>query len=393
MKIITKICGVLAAGLTAGLLAGCGGAAGGDFDKKLREMERLCMEERYEEAVAFADEYWFSHPCPISDLVNGQNTLYEGLSEDEIRFRLRLAAYTKTALIGSGSLVSRFFSYYRTPEIYNLMEEGLQGKYSLAWMLRQRVLDNPTIVYYSGINRIEKIGLSDEALALTVPAMLACEQYNLAERYIRVWAGLKGCKKEALKYGEVLAFLRDSSACPPSDDVVALAKKITDYGKKGLTDYINDPQSFEEELHMRWEQNHNSFNVLSCIILDDLLYKRLENIAAMLPDYLRLSGQTSSSDETSTYKIPQPLQEAFWIMRTEEIPIADSIQAYLVRIEWDKTTFQNFERFLQARTQWQYQFKTPEELTKEFGYTFAYNYYFSRFITPPQKPSQNSLMH
>ena len=222
--------------------------------------------------------------------------------------------------------------------------------------------------------------------------MMEFEQYNLAERYIRVWEGLKGWEKEAFKYGEVLAFLRNPEDSA-SDEVVALAKKITDYGKKGLTDYMNDPPSLEEELYMRWEQNPNSFNVLSCIILDDLLYKKLADVAAMLPDYLRLSGQTSSSDATTTYKIPQPLQEAFWIMQMEEIPIADSIQAYLVRMEWDNNTVQQFGRFLQARSQWQCHLKTPEELTKEFGYTFAYNYYFSRFVTPSPEAPQDSLMH
>ncbi len=383
---------MLAVGLVAGLLAGCGGAADDNLEKKLQKMERLCLEERYEEAVAFADDYWFSHPCPISDLVNGQNTLYEGLSEDEIIFRLRLASYTKTALIGSGSLISRFFSYYRIPEIYNGMEDGPQSKYSLEWMLRQRVLDNPTFVYYFGINMMEKTGLSGEALTLMVPAMMACGQYNLAERYIQVWSGVKGWEKEAFKYGEVLAFLRNPEVSA-SDEVVALAKKITDYGKKGLTDYMNDPSSLTEELYMRWEQNPNSFNVLSCIILNNLLYKKLEDVAAMLPDYLRLSGQTSSSDATSTYKIPQPLQEAFWIMQMEEIPIADSIQAYLVRMEWDNNTVQQFGKFLQARSLWQCHLKTPEELTEKFGYTFAYNYYFSRFITPSPEALQDSLMH
>ncbi|MDE5609665.1 MAG: hypothetical protein K2I66_04705, partial [Bacteroidales bacterium] len=80
----------------------------------------------------------------------------EGLSEDEIIFRLRLASYTKTALIGSGNLVSRFFSYYRIPEIYNGMEDGALGEYSLAGMLRQRALDNPTAVYCMGINLLER---------------------------------------------------------------------------------------------------------------------------------------------------------------------------------------------------------------------------------------------
>lgn len=381
MKIIAKICGVLAAGLTAGLLAGCGRTSSDNFDKKLREMERLCMEERYEEAVAFADDYWFSHPCPISDLVNGQNTLYEGLSEDEIRFRLRLASYTKTALIGSGNLVSRFFSYYRTPEIYNGMEDGAIGEYSLAGMLRQRALDNPTAVYCTGINIIEKDGVSGEVVALTVPAMMACGQYNLAERYIHVLAGIKGWKKEALKYREVLAFLRASGSAPASAsssapasastcsasadvqtsaDVRALAEKITSYGQKGLTDYMNDTWSLEENCRARWQQNPSSLAVLDCIIIFDMLRKNLEHAASLFPAY----GQ-----------LPRPLQEMICIMRREMYPISDSVQAFLNDFPLDEGVERNFRRFLHDFSLWQQGQKTAEELTAEYGHTYPYRYY------------------
>ncbi len=366
MKIIAKISEMLAVGLVAGLLTGlltgCGKTS--SFEKKLQKMEQLCMEERYAEAVEFADTYWFSHPCPVSDVVNGQNTLYANLSQEEIIFRLRLASYTKTALVGSGNLVSRFFSYYRTPEIYNMVEDGLQGEYSLAGMLRQRALDNPTAVYCMGINLIERNGVSGEALALMVPAMMACEQYNLAERYIHVWAGLKGWKKEALKYREVLAFLRASSASGPaiaaSDEVVALAEKITAYGKLGLTDYLNDMGSLEGDCRARWEQNPGSRGVLEYVLLFDLLRKNLEHAASLLPAY----GQ-----------MPRPLQEMVCIMRQEMFPIADSVQLYFNDFHFDEGIERGLRNFLQARVQWQRGAKTAEDLTAEFGHTYTYRYY------------------
>lgn len=362
--------------MMAVLMAGCG-ESGTDrrFEKRLQEIQELCEEGNYDRAVALADDYWFSHPCPIDDVVSGQNTLYKGLSESEIVFRLRLASYTKTALIGSGKLVSRFFSYYRTPEIYNEIEDYVEREPSLAGMLRQRALDNPTAVYCLGINSVEKNGVSGENLALMVPAMLACGQWNLAEKYIRVWAGLKGWKQEALKYGEVLAFLRASDAgadVSASDEVEALAAEITAYGKKGLTDYLEDAGSLADECRARWTQNPASQNVLECVLLYDLLYKNLEHAATLLPAYLRLNDE-----------MPLPLQDMFRIMQAEGMPVADSVEALLPRVAWNEEAARNFGRFMQARAQWQRGFKTPAELTSEFGSTFAYNYYFSRFITPP----------
>lgn len=350
--------------LLAAVLVGCGElgrTTDRQFEKRLQEVERLCLEERYDEAVSVADEYWFSHPCSINDVVSGQNTLYKDLSENEILFRLRLATYTKTALIGSGRLVSRFFSYFRIPEIYNEIEDYVQKEPSVAGMLRQRALDNPTAVYCLGINAMEREGVSGEGLSLMVPAILACGQWDLAEKYIRVWAGLKGWEKEALKYGEVLAFLR-APEVSASDEVKALAQKITAYSQKGLTDYLNDEESLAAECRARWAQNPASQGVLECVLLYDLLYKDLEHAASLLPTYLR-----------EREDIPVPLQEAILIMQTEGIPVADSLQISLP----------NFGRFLHARELWRRGLKTPAELTSEFGSTFAYNYYFSRFITPP----------
>ncbi|MDE5609732.1 MAG: hypothetical protein K2I66_05050, partial [Bacteroidales bacterium] len=346
-------------------------------------MQQLCLEERYDRAIALADEYWFSHPCSIDDVISGQNTLYKDLSKSEILFRLRLASYTKTALIGSGTLVSRFFSYYRTPEIYNEIEDYVQREPSLAGMLRQRALDNPTAVYYLGINAMEREGVSGEGLSLMVPAMLACEQKNLAEKYIRAWAGLKGWKKEAARYAAVLDALRNPDAA--ENPQAALAQEITAYGQKGLTDYLNDEESVAAECRARWAQNPASQGVLECVLLYDLLYKDLEHAASLLPAYLRLSGQS----DAPAYEIPLPLQEMFRIMQTEGMPVADSIETLLPNVAWNEEAARNFGRFLHARAQWQRGLKTPAELTSEFGSTFAYNYYFSRFITPPA-PTDNT---
>lgn len=371
--------GILAATVCL-LTAGCSQHKD-DFDAQLKEMERLCIEERYSEAIEFANGYWFSHPFSIHDVVTGKNSLYPKLSENEILFRLRLASYTKTALIGSGTLISNFFSYYRIPEIYNGMEDGHQRDYSLAGMLRQRVLENPTAVYCLGISAIEKDGVSGEALALMVPAMMACKQWNLAEKYIRVWAGLKGWEKESLKYGEVLAFLRTSEdsvsgevPSRASDEMRALAEKITSYGKKGLTDYMNDMPSMEAECRARWAQNPTSQNILHCIILYNLIHKNLMGAANLLPAYLRLSGQTTTSSD-SMYEIPRPYQEMFCIGRMYNFPINDSVRLYLDNVAWDKDIERNVNRFLDARSLWQRNKKTAEEITEEFGYTYSYNYF------------------
>ncbi|MDE5609664.1 MAG: hypothetical protein K2I66_04700 [Bacteroidales bacterium] len=195
--------------------------------------------------------------------------------------------------------------------------------------------------------------------------MMACEQYNLAERYIRVWEGLKGWKKEALKYREVLAVLRTSSVSDEvstsvSDDVRALAEKITSYGQKGLTDYMNDTWSIEEECRARWKQNPSSLAVLNCIIIFDMLRKNLEHAASLLPAY----GQ-----------LPRPLQEMICIMQREMFPISDSVQTFLKDMPVDESVERNFRRFLHDFSLWQQGQKTAEELTAEYGHTYPYRYY------------------
>lgn len=290
----------------------------------VKQTERLCLEERYAEALECADAYWFSHPCPISDVMTGQNTLYAGLSEDEIRLRQRLASYTQTALIGSGNLVSRYFSYYRTPEIYNFHNDLGQIDFSLESMLRQRVLNNTTATYHIGLNLLDYNRFSYINLRLGIPAMLASYQYGLANKYIRVLQG-------TLFYGR------------EADRWLALSNSLQ-------IDSVQKDSSSRASLYYS--------------LLNRLLAKDLVGAASFVPAYIRLNGD-----------LPRPLQEMVCIMRREMYPISDSVQAFLNDKPVEESVERNFRRFLHDFSLWQQGQKSAEELTAEFGHTYPYRYY------------------
>ncbi len=290
----------------------------------VKQTERLCLEERYADALEFADAYWFSHPCPISDVMNGQNTFYAGLSEDEIIFRLRLASYTKTALIGSGNLVSRFFSYYRIPEIYNLHNDLRQIDFSLESMLRQRALENPTATYYIGVNLLDYNRFSYANLRICIPSMLASYQYGLANKYIRILQGTLFYGKDADRWLELSNSIQIDSI----------------------------------------QRNPSSRATLDCLLLDRLLSKDLMGASSLIPSYIRLNEN-----------FPRPLQELICIMQREMFPISDSVQTFLKDMPVDESVERNFRRFLHDFSLWLQGQKTTEELTAEYGHTYPYYYY------------------
>lgn len=369
--------------------------------------QRLCIEGRYEEALQTANRYWFSHPCPIEDVVTGENSLYGSLSENELGMRAYLASYTKTALVGSHRLNRDFFSYYRIPEIYNGMADLLPDYYHIAHMLRHRSLDHAVAAYCEGMNLMEIHGPSHAVLELSIPALLACRQWGLAEKYIDLLEKSLFHKKEARRFRETMYRLqhpdeesgKDKSE---SDEYANGTEKSRRHSRnpdplqeinrlrKGISSgYTNPQESPLGEAEERWKAGVRTQSLLEYLCLHHLLYKQLDSVLSKIPEYIRLSGQNPP------YKIPSSWQEAVHIVQTDAIfPIADSVRDYLEKTDWQPSVRNLFGQFVQARLQWQNREKDPESLTREFGHTFAYNYYFSRFVFfSPPRPESAPLAH
>ncbi|MCM1169593.1 MAG: DUF6057 family protein [Bacteroides sp.] len=355
----------------------------------LMKAERLLMENRYGEALQLANGYWFSHPCSIDDVVTGRNSLYAGMSQTEMLFRQDLAAYTRVALLGAHRLNDDFFTYYRVPEIYGQIDDGAAPASTAVSVLRNRLTGNHTAVYSQIMNVMETEGLSYWMLEQSAFSALVCRQYGLADKYIRLLENTLFYRKQARAYREVSRLLQDSAAmqdCSP--DLRLLLDEIGRERAKTLKDYIYTSGSGEAEARELWRQNPSSRENLEYISLIDLLYKRTDRVTAHIGDYLRLSGQ-----QRPPYRLPSSWQEMLFIGIEEgQGQIPPQVMEYMQDLAWDQAVLKQCRLFYQARESLRRGTMSPQQITQSFGHTFAYNYYYSRFVSPRQSGTQ-TLAH
>ncbi len=354
----------------------------------LMKTERLVMDGRYEEALRLADRYWFSHPCSIDDVVTGRNSLYAGLSQTEILFRFDLAAYTRVALLGAHRLNEDFFTYYRVPEIYGQIEEAGAPAGTLVSVFRSRLTGNHTAVYSQIMNVMETEGMSYFLLEQSVFSALACHQYGLADKYIRLLANTLFYHKEALLYRQVSEYLQNPTAAA-SPETRALAEQIERERNKSLTDYIYTSGSGEAEARELWRQRPAaSLENLEYISLIDLLYKRTDSVMARIGNYLRLSGQ-----ERPPYRLPAAWQEMLLVAAEErQGQLPPHVAEYMRNLAWNNALVKQCRMFYGERERLRRGMSSPQQITQAFGHTFAYNYYFSRFVNP-QRDGNYALAH
>lgn len=361
------------------------------FDRVLLKTERLIFEKRYVEALQTANDYWFSHPSPIEDVISGQNTLYAGLSEEEIVFRRHLAAYTRAALLGSHRSNDDFFAYYRVPEIYGQIDEKTTPSSSTALMYKNLIIGNHTVAYTQMLCMFETEGLSAPWVDLAVFSMLVCEQYPLANQYICLLEHTPFYRHKAQLYKEVSQLLQTETAeagvgtrpvvseknalvAVPAN-AQALVREIKEERTKISTDYIELDVFDEENSRLLWQQNPNSLANLEYICLVDLLRKNTDSVMVRVGDYLRLTRQRKPP-----YRLPSSWQEMLLIYRAENRPLPLQVQVLLPQLEWNEPLLRQSEAFFRARMRMRYGEITPHDITRDFGHTFLYNYYYSRFV-------------
>ena len=371
------------------------------FEHVLLKTERLMVEERYEEALQTANDYWFSHPCSIEDVISGQNTLYAKLSEAEITFRQDLSAFTRVAMLGSHRLNDDFFAYYRVPEIYGQIKLPLSAASITAMIHKSLLTGNHTTAYAQMMCLFETEGLSAPWIDVSIFSMLVCHQYALADLYIRLLEKTLFYRQKAQLYKETSRLLQAESTIASAEPVIAsdsipelvgmrpvasadpvvvsaeaqtLAKKIAEERLKIPTDYILLDNFDEENTRLMWQQSPNSLANLEYLCLFDMLRKNTDSVVARVDAYLRLSGQKPP------YRLPSSWQEILLMYGVENRPLLPQVQDMLPHLKWDEFILRQSEAFFRARMRLRRREITPYDITRDFGHTFLYNYYYSRFV-------------
>ena len=361
------------------------------IDKILRKTERLVEECRYEEALQFANKYWYSNPCSINDVITGRNSLYADISKEETFFRQELAAYTRIALLGAHRLSEDFFKYYRVPEIYGQLDE-IETPFAVKCsVFRGRLLGNHTVAYGQIMNLVEYEGLSYFLLDQSIYSALVCFQYQFAAKYIRLLKQTLFYHKRAELYEEVSCILQDTTANKVSFSMAAiqLATEMQQERRKILTEYMHLAGIRELEFRELWRQSPYSLENLEYISLLDLLYKRNDSVMVHIGDYLRLSNQGCPP-----YRLPSSWQEMLLVeMEEHGGQLPDMVENYVQNLIWDKTLLVQNRMFYQERDRLKRGESSPEQITQKFGHTFAYNYYYSRFVTPRHQGGKHTMIH
>lgn len=356
----------------------------------VKKTERLVMDGRYQEALEVANPYWFAHPCPIDDLITGRNTFYKRLSAQQIELRQWLAVYTKLALIGSHRINEDFFSYYRIPEIYDNLADISLPYFNKTKLIYDRLWGNSTGVYSQAMNLMELSGPDYFLLNESIPAALVCEQYDLAHKYIRLLESTLFYRKQATTYRKAAQLLRQPASMTDAEpEVLKTAAHLKELRNLGLITWMDKNGSIDLEMTELWKQNPASLENLEYLSLLDLLDKRLDKVAENIETYLALSHQTPP------YHLPKAWQEMLFIMMQDtHIDIPTAVLPVIEQMQWDPNVLKQCRLFYQAREKYAGGGMTPAEITQRFGHTFAYNYYFRRFVdVTPSSPSTPGLAH
>ncbi|MCM1530761.1 MAG: DUF6057 family protein [Bacteroides sp.] len=359
------------------------------FNRILMKTDRLLTEGRYREALQVVNDYWFSKPCAIDDVVTGRNTLYAGMSPQEIFFRQELADYTRVALLGTHSLTDNFFDYYRVPEIYGQLDDFPTPFRRKVSILRGRLIGNHTFVYEQILNEMESEGMNYFMLEQSVFSALTCHQYALADKYIRLLGKTLFYRKQAACYAAVSAILQQGG--DPSEllpEASCMLRKIQRERLRIPNGYTHLNGVRELEFRELWKQTPCSLENLEQITLFDLLYKRNDSVMAHIGDYLRLSGQ-----QKPPYRLPRAWQELLLVEMEERGGLPEVAAKYMKDLQWDKGLLIQTQRFFQERERLRLGLSSPRQITQGFGHTFAYNYYYSRFVTPSSSYNEQNSIH
>lgn len=313
--------------------------------------ERLLLEGNPEQAIETANMYWFTHPCPLTDVVKGGNSLLTHASEETRILRTILASYTKSALIECDRLSESFFLYYRVPEIYNHFIEPRLPFFHISELLRYKALGLPVNTFSQALNLIEKEGLSYTLLETSIPALLACDEKKLAATYQNLLSRTWAHKSD-------------------SDHFHKLTKRYKEFMPQSFNDY---PEGTPEFYQTILASNLGSIPANDLMILYRLLQKQNDSALELIEQRLM-----KNQDRNNTFEIPESWQEMFLIETLTKNNV--KAQEWMQKIEISENVLKLFSFAEEVRKQWEAGLISPEELTRQIGHTFYYNYYFSQFV-------------
>lgn len=313
--------------------------------------ERLLLEGTPEQAIETANLYWFTHPCPLTDVVKGSHSLLTHASEETRILRTILASYTKSALIECDRLSESFFLYYRVPEIYNHFIEPRLPFFHISELLRYQALGLPVNTFSQALNLIEKEGLSYTLLETSIPALLACDEKKLAATYQNLLSRTWAHKSDSTRF-----------------------HKLTNRYKEFMPQSFNDyPEGTPEFYQTILASNPGSIPANDLMILYRLLQKQNDSALELIKQQLM-----ESQDRNISHKVPGTWQEMIIIEALKKNNVR--AQEWMQKIEISENVLKSFSFAEEVRKQWEAGLISPEELTRQIGHTFYYNYYFSQFV-------------
>ncbi|MEG1952331.1 MAG: DUF6057 family protein [Bacteroidales bacterium] len=308
----------------------------------------------------------------------------QGLSVGEQYFREWLSAYTKLSLWHTRTLNNRFLSYYPIPGMGALFPNLSSSLpfYNTLYMDFFFEAGAVNAARFQGTNLIESNGFQSGIMEKMVLCNIITEQYALAEKYLYYLNHTLFHRKFAQQWEQW------NTVFASSKNSFIVSKRA-----EGYTDYFDQPLSYsiDDYIQILSQQNKKNILALDYAILCDLLAKENEKILKnKVPLFLALNKKP----------LPAYLQEAILISRTigmaniqdtlscEQKKQKENIDNYPINIE----ILNRYKQFMQAINLYQMGQMSPTELTKQFGDTYAFHFFFGQIIFPNENKSASSAL-
>lgn len=309
--------------------------------------ERYARQERWQDVIVTASDYFDRNPLPQTSL-----------DHNALCWRDMMAVNLKLALLKTGRLNNRFFSYGDIEEMNTYMAGfPVAGHYNFPSVrfASQAGLWVPLRIFANNILNVN--GIQNATLQVIIPNSIFGRRYELARNYLYYQNHTLFYRKEA-RYWQ--AFADEES----SDRQAGIYRRR----------HSDSHRMWEEEgLALdAWVQAlytpASDSTVLEYFTFTQLFYKKPDSLPALAAHYRRLGYHT----------IPQYLQEALLIMQHYEPSASVQPQTYS-GYAYSPAVVRKYVQAEADRMLYQEGALTFEELQSRYGSTYWFHYYFRRF--------------
>lgn len=300
--------------------------------------EKMADREQWRALVDMASTYFDANPNPV-----------DGADREHYVIREMLAVNLKEALLESGLLNRRFFSYGDIHEM-NMMLPGnsIAGEYNFpnmrfAWHLGLFV---PMRIYTNNILNVN--GLQNATLKMVIPNALFLKRYDLAANYLYY-----------LRY----TLFYTGLAREWQESFFAEQRRINNQRMQ------EEPGTALDGWVLQMYTPRSGRNVLEYYTFLKLLYKELDSLPSLARHYRRCG-----------YKIlPDYVQEGLLILQDYE-PDRDTALRRYAGYDYSPAILAGFRRARQDQKLHRMGGLTVDDIRKTQGSTYFFHYYFRRFL-------------